>query len=230
MVVGCYEMPQQVTYVALHNDYSEEFEPSTSIPEDRCGEIAVDRLFKGNRGHYGPAEHAHLTLATRFDHNTVMQLRTHRVGVSFDLQSQRYTGARIEQVARGERPVEEVFFFRPLGTYSDRDGEPYEYTEAMLNGTKEFCICASQRYLALRSQGAAEEHARGVLPTCYYQNAVITGNIRSWFHLLDVRHKLDAQLEARWAMERILEKVSTWVPEIWSWYEKARLSKAILAP
>lgn len=229
-VLAATEMPQRLVYLALHNDYSEDFRPDTSLSEDRCGEIAVNQLLKGNRGHFGPLEHPHLSLLLQADHNTIMQLRTHRVGLSFDVQSMRYTGVRMEKVARGELPVSDVFHFRPLGRYGDRQGDLYIWDAPMLAAMQEHCIESCQRYLGLRAQGVSEEHARSALPTCYLQNAVITGNIRSWLHLLDVRLKRDAQLEIRWAMELVAEKIAAWIPEIYAWYTENRQGKALLAP
>ena len=229
--VHAYELPQQTAYIALHTDYSEDFCPTTDIPEDECGEIAIRRLLDGKRGHFGPLEHSHLTLALQADHNTMMQLRTHRVGLSFDLQSQRYTGQRIIDVAKGKTPVTDVFYLRPVGTYSDRAGDPYDYTEAMRESDEIFCLYCANRYAnAINTQGMAEEHARFLLPTCYLQNGIVTGNIRSWFHLLDVRLKADAQQEIRWLMELVAQQVRNWIPEIYSWYEDNRRGKALLAP
>ena len=228
--VAATECPQQVAYIALHNDYAEDFTFSTPLAEDRCGEIAVERLLNGNRGHYGPAEHASLTLALRADHNTIMQLRTHRVGLSFDVQSLRYTGARIEKVARGELPVEEVFYIRPAGTYRDRQGDPYTWSEDDAEEFAAIALSSALDYQRLREKGVAEEHARGVLITSYYQNAIVTGNLRSWLHVLDVRLKADAQFEIRALMELVSREVQRWAPEIFEWWASNRRGKAILAP
>lgn len=228
--VGAYELPQQVSYIALHNDYSEDFCPTTDIPEDRCGEIAIARLLESKRGHFGPLEHAHMTLLIQMDHNSMVQLRTHRVGLSFDVQSMRYTGHRIERVARGEVPVEEVFYFRPPGVYRDRQGDGYEWSKRQNATLKTLALNAVQDYADLRAQGVTEEHARYVLPTSYLQNVCLTGNIRSWFHLLDVRSKSDAQQEVRWVMELVAHHVKNWIPELYAWYEANRLNRALLAP
>lgn len=228
--VGAYELPQQVAYVALHTDYSEDFCPETDVPEDRCGEIAVDRLMAGERGHFGPLEHSHMTLLIQMDHNSMVQLRTHRVGVSFDVQSMRYTGQRIEDVARGRLPVEEVFYVRPPGVYRDRQGDAYEWTEQQVTRVRTLALNAAQDYADLRAEGVSEEHARYVLPTSYFQNVCLTGNIRSWMHLLDVRSKADAQQEIQWVMDLVAEHFRNWVPEIYRWYEKSRLHRAKLAP
>lgn len=228
--VAGYDMPQQVSFIALHNDYAEAFCPSTTLPEDECGKIVIERLLKGDRGHYGPLEHAHLTLALRADHNTMMQLRTHRVGLTYDYQSMRYTGARIEKVATCETPVEDVFYIRPPGKYRDRQGDPYEWTVDDAEEHLAISLSSAMDYKRFRDKGFSEEHSRGVLTTNYFQNGVVTGNIRSWFHLMDVRLKHDAQSEFRWLMELVAGEVQRWVPEVYGWYQEHRLGKARLAP
>jgi Predicted alternative thymidylate synthase len=82
--------PQQVIYAAMHQDYSEGFvfdERSSWPDETRAGELCVKRLLAGERGHYGPTEHVSIVLnAGWFPHSVMQQARTHRVGVSFDVQ------------------------------------------------------------------------------------------------------------------------------------------------
>tara|TARA_B100000035_G_scaffold290823_1_gene278228 strand:+ start:2876 stop:3547 length:672 start_codon:yes stop_codon:yes gene_type:complete len=223
-------MPQQVVYTALHTDYSEDFIAGTEIPEDECGKIAVKRLLQGNKGHYGCLEHPQLSLAIKADHNTIMQLRTHRVGCTFDVQSMRYTGERIQKCALRQIPVEEVFYCRPPGKYNDRQGDPYTWTEQDVQDYMAVCWSSAMDYDRLRTQGVSEEHARMVLATGYYQNALISGSLRFWLHLLDVRSKANAQLEVRIAMDLIALQVQRWCPEIFSWWQANRQGKAILAP
>lgn len=223
------DMPQQRMYLALHNDYSEVPVWDTDLPEDRCGEIVVRRLLKGDRGHYGPLEHAHLSVLLRVDHDTMVQLRTHRIA-SFDVQSNRYTGQRFIDVATGERSVRDVFHFRPPGTYRDRQGDPYNWTES---DNAKLAIAyrnACHRYHELRKEGISEEHARQVLPGAFFQNVFMTMNARMWLHLLDVRLKPDAQYEIRWAMELLTGAIRNWIPEIANWYMTNRQNKARLAP
>lgn len=228
--VAATECPQQLVYISLHNDYAEDFCPTTNLPEDRCGQIAVERLLKGNRGHYGPLESPQLTLAVQADHNTIMQLRTHRVGVSFDVQSLRYTGERIIKAALGEVAVEDVFYIRPPGKYRDRQGNTYEWTADDVEESCAIALSSALDYYRLRQKGVAEEHARSVLITSYFQNAIISANLRAWLHLLDVRLKADAQYEIRVLMELVALQIQRWVPEIYGWYTETRRGKALLAP
>ena len=227
--VAAHERPQQLVYLGLHSDYSEEPFSSTELAEDEAGKIVVDRLLKGGRGHWGPLEHPSLSLMIQADHNTMMQLRTHRVGCTFDYQSMRYTGKRIRKVANLELPPEDVFYVRPPGKYTDRQGKKYEWTQDQVDEQLATCLSSAIDYESLRQQGASEEHARSVLATGYLQHGLVTGSLRFWLHLLDVRAKSDAQLEIRQIMQGIELEVHRWVPEIWSWYHQHRHQKAQLA-
>jgi thymidylate synthase (FAD) len=226
--------PQQCVYASMHQDYSEGFvvDMRESWPDEaRAGEICVKRLLAGERGHYGPLEHAQIVLNVGwFPHSVMQQARTHRVGVSFDVQSMRYTGERICRAANGELELEEVFYLRPAGRYHDRQGKSYEYTIAQRNTDLGLCLAAAQRYAQLIDQGYAEEHARGILPFDYRQHFVVSFTLRAFLHFLDLRAKLDAQLEIRQLCDLMWPHLQQWTPEIAGWYEKSRLHKARLAP
>ena len=98
---------QQVIYAAMHQDYSEQFvyNEEGSFPDEiRAGETCIKHLLNGGRGHYGPLEHPAITLNCGwFPHSVMQQARTHRVAVSFDVQSGRYTGQRVCEAAKGKR-------------------------------------------------------------------------------------------------------------------------------
>ena len=224
--------PQQTVYAAMHQDYSEEFVFDESMPtEDAAGAIIINNLLKGGRGHFGPLEHPQIVFNLGwFPHSTMQQIRTHRVGVSFDVQSGRYTGQRILDVALGYREVEEVFYLRPLGQYTDREGKRYEYTESERMLDIEWCYTASQSYMRKVNAGFSEEHARGLVPFDIRQHWVMSANVRSLMHMLDLRWKADAQLEAQQMCEKIWPHFQSWVPAIADWYEKTRAKKARLAP
>lgn len=226
--------PQQVIYAAMHQDYAEGFvwdERDRFPSEEKCGELIIKNLLAGGRGHYGPLEHPQIVLNCGwFPHSTMQQIRTHRVGISFDVQSFRYTGRRILDVVEGKRDVEEVFYLRPLGAYSDRQGKRYDYTPEQRQQDIEWCLEACQRYAQRIQQGFSEEHARGLIPFDVRQHWVMSANVRSLMHLLDLRWKADAQLEAQKLCEIIWPHFQAWTPEIAHWYADNRLKKARLAP
>jgi thymidylate synthase (FAD) len=130
----------------------------------------------------------------------------------------------------GKRSVEEVFYLRPVGNYSDRQGKKYTYTEELRQQDLEWCSAACERYQTRIGQGFSEEHARGLIPFDVRQHWVMSANVRSLMHLLDLRWKADAQLEAQKLCEVIWPHFQEWVPSISHWYETTRLKKARLAP
>ena len=97
----CYPIPEQVIYQAGKCDYSETPIHHQEIPSpSKCGEWIVDQLLSNERGHWGPVEHPGITFSVSgYVHSVMVQARTHRVGVTFDVQSQRYTGKRVVKVA-----------------------------------------------------------------------------------------------------------------------------------
>lgn len=160
----------------------------------------------------------------------MQQARTHRVGVSFDVQSGRYTGKRVIAVTTGKLDLDQVFYLRPVGTYTDRQGKSYEYTSTQRNIDRLFCTYAANRYNLAISQGLSEEHARDFLPYAIRQHFVVSFNLRSLMHFLDLRSKKDAQLEIQQMCNLIWPHFEQWAPEIASWYATNRLHKARLSP
>lgn len=95
--------PQITAWTAAHRCYSEGssiFEnPPGMMPETEkdAGERLIGMVL--NPSHFGVFEHDKLVFeVVGVPHNAIMQARTHRVGVSFDVQSQRYTGKRVIQL------------------------------------------------------------------------------------------------------------------------------------
>ncbi|MEO0490768.1 MAG: FAD-dependent thymidylate synthase, partial [Cyanobacteria bacterium J06659_2] len=142
----------------------------------------------------------------------------------------RYTGSRILDVAEGKTDVEDVFYLRPLGAYTNRQGKKYDYTEDQRQQDMDWCLEACRLYKLRIDQGLSEEHARGLIPFDVRQHWVLSANVRSLMHLLDLRWKADAQLEAQKLCEYIWPHFAAWVPAIATWYEDNRLKKARLAP
>lgn len=233
-VIAATPQPQQVIWVAMHQDYSEVLvtDGRDRWPnETKAGELVIKHLLAGNRGHYGPLEHPQITFNVGyFPHSMVQQIRSHRIGVSFDVQSFRYTGQRIVDVATGDRNVEEVFYVRPVGKYENRQGKKYEYTENQRQADVQWCIEACKRYRERIKEGLAEEHARGLIPFDARQHFVLSCNMRSLMHLLDLRWKRDAQLEAQKFCELLFSHFEKWSPAIAHWYEDNRARKARLSP
>ena len=224
--------PQRCVYAAMHQDYAEGFVADEQLPDETvCGHAIVRKLLAGERGHYGPLEHPQITFNVGwFPHSVMQQARTHRVGVSFDVQSGRYTGQRICQAAEYKLNPEEVFYLRPVGAYSDRQGKRYEYSEQARSLDMGHCLVAASRYKELLDQGFAEEHARSILPFDIRQHFVVSFSLRALLHFMDLRAKRDAQLEIQQLCTLLWPHLQAWAPEVAGWYELTRLHKARLAP
>jgi thymidylate synthase (FAD) len=225
--------PQTLAWQAMHQDYSEEAVADEPVPgsEQEAGEILVKHLLKGEKGHYGPLEHPSITFnVIGFPHDLMQQARTHRVGVSFDVQSGRYTSQRIVDVVTGKRPLEEVFYLRPVGTYHDRFGKKYDYSEHDRECDFGACVGLATTFAVKIDLGMAEEHARGLIPYCIRQHFVVSFNARSLMHFMDLRAKADAQLEIRQLSAMLFAEFKDWVPQIAEYYETKRLGRALLAP
>jgi thymidylate synthase (FAD) len=231
-VINQMDFPQQTCWYGMHQDYFEGSVLDVEAPEEgEAGRIAVKHLLLGNRGHFGPLEHVQIVFATAgFPHSVMQQARTHRVGVSFDVQSFRYTGSRIADAAHGIKALEEVFYLRPVGEYTNREGKRFNYTEERRLEDLELCAMLARQYAKRMDEGCPEEQARGVIPFDVRQNFVVSFNLRSVMHLLDLRSKGDAQLEIRQMCELMVPHLHEWAPEIFGWYESWRLGKARLAP
>lgn len=224
--------PQTVVWFAMHQDYSENFVFNEDPPsERRAGELVVKHLLAGNRGHYGCTEHPSITLNVGwFPHSVMQQARTHRIGVSFDVQSGRYTSQRILDCAAGKRNVEDVFYLRKPGHYTDRQGAKYTYTEDARRIDLARCQDAANHYAAQLRAGLSEEHARDLIPYAIRQHFVVSFNLRSLMHFIDLRYKRDAQDEIQQLCALIYPHFTQWAPEIADWYSTNRLHKARLAP
>ena len=231
-MIRCTPNPQQLVYMGGKNDYSELPIEDTDIPhEDEAGAWIIEQLLGNGRGHWGPLEHPAITFScSGFVHNVVVQARTHRVGISFDVQSQRYTCKRVLKVADGKLKPEEVFYVRPPGFYTNRKGKKYEWTEDDYETHLGLCVASSRRYATGFENGASEEHLRDYLPQNIRQNFVVTFSLRSLLHFLDLRAKLDAQLEIQALCEAMIEPTRIWVPQVFEYYEEKRLHKARLSP
>jgi thymidylate synthase (FAD) len=227
------ELPQQTIWSAMHQDYSENFvlEKSHKFPdEQKAGDLVVRHLLKGNKGHYGCLEHPVIVVnAGYFPHSLMQQIRTHRL-LSFDCQSFRYTGNRILEAAENKKDIEDVFYIRPVGVYTDRQGKKYYYNEEQREEDLEWCLQASKLYAKRIKEGVSEEQARSILPFDVRQHFVMSCNMRSLMHILDLRWKKDAQLEAQIFSEHLFSLFKIWSPEIADWYYENRAKKARLSP
>lgn len=220
-------LPVVIDYV--DDCWLDPFNPEKELTEEEAGKRLIQHCLK--QKHWGVIESPSIHFAVRgFPHVVMQQARTHRIGVHFGVQSFRYTSKNIIEVANGTCNVEKVFYTRPVGTYRDRQGKTYEYTELQRQNDLNFFTQASELYSLKISSGMSEEHARGIIPYDVRQNFTVSFNIRSLFHFLDMRTPLDAQLEIRQLCDLMWPHVEAWIPELAAFYYEKRWSKNQLAP
>lgn len=248
--------PQKVCYADMHTCYSENyateeffadeqfynepdsekltwldpFNPEKELTEKQAGDRVVKHCLR--QKHWGVIEGPAITFGIGyFPHSLMQQARTHRIGVTFNVQSGRYTGKRIIDVADGNRSVEEVFYLRPVGDYSNRQGKKYSYTEEARKEDLDFCFELAKRYKTRYELGFSEEHIRDVYSNyCLRQHFTVSFNIRSLFHFLDMRSTADAELEIQTLCHLMCPHVQRWIPQIFEYYAEKRLGKNQLAP
>ena len=227
-----YPIPEQVIWQAGKGDYSEVPIHKVEVPNHQeCGEWIVEQLLANDRGHWGPIEHPGITFSCAgFVHSVIVQARTHRIGTSWDVQSQRYTGKRVVKVASGELDVEEVFYVRPVGFYTNRKGKKYEWTGEDRQDELQWIVEGCKRYFVKYDKGMCEEHIRDYLAQAIRQNFVVSFNLRSVLHFMDLRSKLDAQLEIQALCDSLAPELKLWAPNVWEYYEEKRLHRARLSP
>jgi thymidylate synthase (FAD) len=232
VILQCYPVPEQVIYQAAKCDYSETPIHEQSIPNSLdCGKWVVEHLLSNDMGHWGPLEHPQITFSVSgYVHNVIVQARTHRVGTTWDVKSQRYTGKQVLKVAKDELPVEDVFYIRPPGYYTNRQGKKYDWTLADYNDELDFIYEGCKRYAIKYEKGMCEEHIRDYLPQAIRQNFVVSFNLRSVLHFMDLRAKMDAQLEIQALCAQIAPLLEKWAPNVWKYYEEKRLHRARLSP
>lgn len=204
----------------MHQCYCPEPTPlALDLGETTLGQAVVRHLLAGNRGHYSPLEQPTLSCRIAYaPHSLVQQLTRHR-HLSFSVQSFRYTSSQFISYATEETEVntarlQKLFYFR----------EPL-FQDFQL--AHDACL----RYrLDVEERGLLPEDARGRLPFDLRQHAVVGGNLRAWWHLLDVRLKPDTQPEFQQLVVQVQELLRGWVPELQEWYDSKRATRAVLSP
>lgn len=150
--------------------------------------------------------------------------------VVHNCQSQRYTGKRVVKVASGELRPEDVFYVRPPGFYVNRTGKKYDWTQEDYGDELKWILEGCKRYAVKYEKGMCEEHIRDYLAQAIRQNFVVSFNLRSVLHFMDLRAKMDAQLEIQALCEQIAPHLERWAPNVWNYYSEKRLHRAKLSP
>ncbi len=177
-----------------------------------------------SHGHTSPFEHTHLVYRVKLPIFTARQWMRHRVGVSYNEVSGRYT----------ELPLD---FYTPKQWRAPDDANRQgsvaaELTEsdkmfALYNKTLQSC---GENYKVLLKSGISRELARGVLPLCTYTEFIFTCNLVSLLHFVHLRYTYDAQWEIRQYANGLLKLARPHFPasvDAWERLRKSKESKTI---
>lgn len=237
-------LPQNISALVMHNDYSEKYvldEPWwLNLGEKEAGNLVVERCLK--YGHWSVLESCYFSFGVKgAPHSVMQQLRTHR-HLAFQVQSFRYSGKRFDDWynkystdllgKKSYKEIKQLFYVREPGIYADRQGNRVDWSEAdqiqaygdLINYlAKVIHSCRIKRKMPY-------EMFRDFLPAGYRQNFVVSGNLRAFLHLFDMRLPKDAQLECQVIVQQIANLLESLCPEIMKFYNKKRAGKNKLAP
>ena len=159
--------------------------------KQRAGEICVKRLLAGERGHYGPMEHAQIVLNVGWFPAFGDAAGTHTPGwASASTCNRCVTPASASVELRMEILISKrCSICGPIGDYSDRQGKKYQPTPKWTTAAGPRSLQAAPRSATAIccEAGFAEEHARGILPFDYRQHFVVSFSLRAFLHFMDLR-------------------------------------------
>lgn len=141
--------------------------------------------------HWSVFEHAHMTLEIETSRVIAAQILRHR-SFTFQEFSQRYS----DPTEMGFEPIElrrQAEKNRQSSMLRVEEGVEKEFEENWFAVLEEIQLL----YNRMIDAGVAKECARFVLPGCTTTRLYMTGNIRSWIHYIQLRCKLNVQLEHR---------------------------------
>lgn len=220
--------PERLVWICAHQDYTANFALDDRAPKDPGAAIVKNLLL---RGHFGPFEHAQISVNIGgISRACLAQLTRHRIGVTFDVQSHRYT--KVDEA----EPTAEYFAFPPYlvegaGAHARGVGKvtvtDTEVAAAVMQDAYRQALAVYNRLLAMN---VPPEDARLVLPEGVKINLTMSTNARALMHILDMRLPPNAQWEIRVLCERLLELAEQWMPATFGWYREHRAYKHKLAP
>jgi thymidylate synthase (FAD) len=177
-----------------------------SFGRGRTFNVNAERYFNNlkSSGHGSVFEHASYSLLLYgLSRSTTHELIRHRAGFGFSQLSQRYVSGRMLRfVERPEYQDDDELHAQFLERIERAAGEYAALTNRLLEmqqeGTK---ILSAEARTDLRKK--VQQTARSVLPNETEAPIVVTGNARSWRHVIEMRASAHAETEIRELAVRI---------------------------
>lgn len=169
-----------------------------------------------SRGHFGPWEHPQITFALKgVPVFTERQLIRHR-HLTFDVQSMRYADFSDAPYTVPKSMTDPDHFSREQGL-TDISDDAREKARALYEAEMDRSF---EKYKELRELGIPKEDARGLLGLSTEVNLTVSGNARTFLHLLDMRRKANAQRNIRELSETMLVELFDWMPYTFNYYDQ----------
>ncbi len=160
----------------------------------------ADRYFDNlkSSGHGSVLEHATFSfLFYGVSRSLTHELVRHRAGFGFSQVSQRYVSGKVLRFVERPEYLADPELHRRFIERIDNAAEEYEYlSERLVDMQKEgTAILSGEMRTDLRKKG--QQTARSVLPNETEAPIVVTANVRSWRHFIEMRASDHAETEIR---------------------------------
>lgn len=226
------EDAERLVALAARNDYysgnvaDDDIEEVMEAVKGKTMDEKMQRLITTTllkKEHYGPFEHPSITFHIEgVSRVTMAQITRHR-HLTFDIQSMRYVDFSEDTPVATPRSLtdpehktrgEGLIWYDMESDVPIADQEPdvesMENARHIYEKTVENCKIGYNQLLEL---GVPKEDARFALPLGTQVNMVVSGNLRSMMHVLNMRgKKADAQWEVMDMCEAMGEHLDDWVP------------------
>jgi thymidylate synthase (FAD) len=185
---------------------------------------------EASRGHWGIWEHPSIGFAVEnMSVVTERQVTRHR-HLSFDIQSMRYVDftdssdfampASLTDPDHKTRGEGLIWYDMESETPLDEQDPDVESMDEAHEIYEEALDKASESYNAMRGLGVPKEDARYALPLGTQVNVGMSGNARSFLHVLNLRSRGDAQWEIQDLSDDIVAELGEWIPYTTEWWDE----------
>jgi len=158
-------------------------------------------------GHHSVSEHSQITVRLVTDRGVMSEITRHRIGAAFSIESTRY--CRYDDDMTFIRPAwcsDDVLGFWPLDSLSWQNLKPDELIWLSA------CEQSTEHYMSLLDQGWSPQKARQVLNNSLKTDIVMTTNLRSMKHILQLRTSKAAHPQIRALMFNLMADLQKQIP------------------
>jgi thymidylate synthase ThyX len=165
-----------------------------------------------------PLDHIFVSFNVLGFPNYVLDTLTQHSNVTVLAQNERDLGISVGQVVFNTIAVEQVFYFRQIGKYTDKYGSEYEHTAESLERDKFQAKYFASEYIKNLYAGCSEEQASSIFPRNIRQDFIISGSAMAMFQFIISYDRLYMSEEYGQMLQLILSEMLVWMPEVGHWF------------